>query len=527
MAIQGGGFLAPNPNEIDQLFRPINGLRPARPGGQFVQFGQQSPIPISSDPMPNNNPGAGISPQSPYVNESFVPDNSTFIPLPDPRFGTGGSRIGDPSVQPTLIQNQMFQPPMQQPVQNQMPVANSYLEQLQQSAGLLNGQIRNVVPQNRFVGNQFEMPFNFNNQSGFGSTYNPSNFNYTPQPFNQYGNVPVTGNIPSNVSTTTTMNDREGRSGERGSFGNQDNISTEFVGNRGYRIGGDGRVEELDPESLDYKFNKFAFDALNLAKINPLNPLGYIDNMSQRLDPDIMSQIQGFESNNPQSLTFGPGIAQAVQNVFGGTGDGPLGGLTENDIQNFTGAVPRGLLSRPVNINPETDLSLPTPTTVADLIEMTQGLNTGGGGGGREGGAGSSGSNRDGTSGCFVKGTMIQMADGTEKEITSINVGEEIKGGVVEAKTEFMPHRVYDYKGIKVSGSHLVMEDDEMVTIENSKHGVLTDIIEPVYVFETSGRRMWINNIEFGDYMTGSDKQWEPHVEAMRQTINREIRDGK
>ena len=24
------------------------------------------------DPIPNNNPGAGISPQSPYVNESFV-----------------------------------------------------------------------------------------------------------------------------------------------------------------------------------------------------------------------------------------------------------------------------------------------------------------------------------------------------------------------------------------------------------------------------------------------------------------------
>ena len=76
------------------------------------------------------------------------------------------------------------------------------------------------------------------------------------------------------------------------------------------------------------------------------------------------------------------GIAQAVQNVFGGTGDGPLGGLTENDIQNFTGAVPRGLLSRPVNMNmnPLESLSLDTtPTTVADLIGMTQGLNTGGG----------------------------------------------------------------------------------------------------------------------------------------------------
>ena len=79
----------------------------------------------------------------------------------------------------------MFRPPMQQPVQNQMPVAGSFLDQLQQSTQVLNNQIRNVVPQNRFVGNQFQMPFNFG--GGFG--YSPSNFTYTPGAFNQYGNM--------------------------------------------------------------------------------------------------------------------------------------------------------------------------------------------------------------------------------------------------------------------------------------------------------------------------------------------------
>ena len=100
----------------------------------------------------------------------------------------------------------------------------------------------------------------------------------------------------------------------------------------------------------------------------------------------------------------------------------------------------------------------------------------------RDSGGAGAGGGAEGSSGCFVKGTMIQMADGTEKEITSINVGEETKGGTVEAKTEFMPHRVYDYKGIKVSGSHLVMEDNEMVTIENSKHGVLLKTVSMVFL---------------------------------------------
>ena len=264
----------------------------------------------------------------------------------------------------------------------------TFLEQLQQSAGLLQNQVSNLqppsitdVPQNRFVGNQFQMPSNINQSTSFGFT--PSNFTYTPGAFNQYGNIPGFNLpfIPGMEKTTLPVQGREGREGERGAFGNQNNVSTEFVGNRGYRISPDGQVEQLDPESIDYQLNKLVFDALNIAKINPLNPLGYIDSMSQRLDPDVMRQIQAFESANPQSLTFGPGVAQSIQDVFG-TPEGPLGGLTQTDLQNFTGATPPGLLNRPVQLNIDPlDLSLPTTPTVASLIEATQNLQTGDGGG--------------------------------------------------------------------------------------------------------------------------------------------------
>lgn len=125
--------------------------------------------------------------------------------------------------------------------------------------------------------------------------------------------------------------------------------------------------------------------------------------------------------------------------------------------------------------------------------------------------------------GCFVKGTMIEMADGTEKEITTITVGEQTKGGVVEAKLEFMPTQIYNYKGVEVSGSHLVMENNQFVKVEDSKRSVLTDKIEPVYCFETSDNRIWVKGIEFGDYLTGSHDQWQPHIDAMLATVNKEL----
>jgi len=151
-----------------------------------------------------------------------------------------------------------------------------------------------------------------------------------------------------------------------------------------------------------------------------------------------------------------------------------------------------------------------------------------GGGPGPRGGTGSPGDgNAPGPGGCFVEGTAIQMADGTTKEITTIKVGEETKGGIVQAKMEFMPQNIYNYKDVLVSGSHWVVEDNQLIAVEDSKHGVLTDRIEPVYTFKTSNNRIWINDIEFGDFETGSDADWEPHFEMVRQKLNKELRDGK
>ena len=212
----------------------------------------------------------------------------------------------------------------------------------------------------------------------------------------------------------------------------------------------------------------------------------------------------------------------AANQYSGGTGSGDnkpsgTGTFSGGTVSGYTGGAQ----------SPHSSMSTATPSAVAAAQSYAANVaaaqaardrnqhnrERGGGGGAGKGGG----------KGCFVKGTMIEMADGTEKEITTITVGELTKGGVVEAKLEFMPTQIYNYKGVEVSGSHLVMENNQFIKVEDSKRSVLTDKLEPVYCFETSDNRIWVKGIEFGDYLTGSHEQWQPHIDAMLETVNLEL----
>jgi hypothetical protein len=113
--------------------------------------------------------------------------------------------------------------------------------------------------------------------------------------------------------------------------------------------------------------------------------------------------------------------------------------------------------------------------------------NKGGGGGG---------------GGCFLKGTLVTMSDGSKKEIQEIDLGDEVAiGGKVFATGKFLVNNLHDYKGIKVSGSHMVNENNKWVRVEDSEHGkLLGDEEHTVYVFGAENRRILINDILFTDY---------------------------
>ena len=114
-----------------------------------------------------------------------------------------------------------------------------------------------------------------------------------------------------------------------------------------------------------------------------------------------------------------------------------------------------------------------------------------------------------GNGGCFLKGTQVTMADGSTKAIEQVDLGDNVaKGGKVFATGKFLVDNLHDYKGIKVSGSHMVYEDNKWVRVKDSKHGKsLGDDEHVVYVFGSENRRILINDILFTDYFEVKEQE--------------------
>jgi hypothetical protein len=135
---------------------------------------------------------------------------------------------------------------------------------------------------------------------------------------------------------------------------------------------------------------------------------------------------------------------------------------------------------------------------------------------------------------CFDPNTLIQMADGSEKKIKEIQLGDQTKGGEVTGVFQFKASdEIHDYKGVTVAGSHYVKENGRFIMVQDSPISVKIDKIPVVYSLDTTGRRIFIKDIEFADYngdgiakgflanagvdLTGFDK------EVLRQVENRLI----
>ena len=111
--------------------------------------------------------------------------------------------------------------------------------------------------------------------------------------------------------------------------------------------------------------------------------------------------------------------------------------------------------------------------------------------------------------GCFLPNTKVTMLDGTTKNIIDINLNDNISiGGRVFAHAKFLITNLYDYKGVKVSGSHMVNEDNKWLRVEESKLSKsLGNKEHTVYTLGTDNRRILINNILFTDYFEVDEKE--------------------
>jgi len=111
--------------------------------------------------------------------------------------------------------------------------------------------------------------------------------------------------------------------------------------------------------------------------------------------------------------------------------------------------------------------------------------------------------------GCFLPDTEITMADGSKKKIIDIELKDNIKvGGNVFATAKFLVTNLYDYKGVKVSGSHMVNENNKWIRVEDSDIAKsLGNDEHVVYTLGTQNRRIVINDILFTDYFEIDEKE--------------------
>jgi len=141
------------------------------------------------------------------------------------------------------------------------------------------------------------------------------------------------------------------------------------------------------------------------------------------------------------------------------------------------------------------------PHTDTGWSGSSKGGNGGSKGGGSKGG-GSKGGGESGYGGfCFDPNTLVQMANGSEKKIKNIQLGDNTKGGEVTGVFQFKASdEIHNYKGVTVAGSHYVKEDGKFIMVQDSPLSVKIDKIPVVYSLDTTGRRIFIKDIEFADY---------------------------
>jgi hypothetical protein len=109
---------------------------------------------------------------------------------------------------------------------------------------------------------------------------------------------------------------------------------------------------------------------------------------------------------------------------------------------------------------------------------------------------------------CFAPDTRVECADGTTSPIHSIPVGTVLKGGsTVEATMVFQTpaHPFYSYKGVIVSGSHIVYEKGTPCFVQDSAAAVAAVAPPTYYCLSTSTRRIPVRSpagesLEFADW---------------------------
>ena len=386
----------------------------------------------------------------------------------------------------------------------------TFLEQLQQSAGLLSNDIASVgtynratqsdfvnnVPQNKFAGNRFLMPSLSLGSGQLSGTMGSGSGTYTPGAFQ--------ANYQSQTGTSATPNANPQAGGGGGGGGD---------GYYGFQ-GGDVDLSQFDPSALP----SLPFPSIFGIVTGLLN-----DIFSGDATQDEIDAFNAITAANPTASYSALTGLLSEGNFVNTTGLTPIG-LQGDVMTTPTGDVFIGNPLTGQGVNPNVsntttpqDVGALNPNVFGNVVTNAQGDTFYGGpqsnnqgnqqGGNNQPGAGSSpsgpsmGMGAGGPNYCFDPNTLIQMEDGSEKKIKEVQIGDKTLGGEVTGVVQFKPNdEIHNYKGVIVAGSHFVKEDGKFIPVADSPHSYKVDIIPVVYSLDTTDRRIWINDIEFADF---------------------------
>lgn len=106
---------------------------------------------------------------------------------------------------------------------------------------------------------------------------------------------------------------------------------------------------------------------------------------------------------------------------------------------------------------------------------------------------------------CFDGNTLIKIKNGTKKTIKNIKPGDILYNGskvIGCMKFTSKDSKVYNYKGVKVAGCHLVKENNRWIRVEDSRYKIPIEYTSNyIYCLSTSDSKIMIKNIEFADYL--------------------------
>lgn len=181
--------------------------------------------------------------------------------------------------------------------------------------------------------------------------------------------------------------------------------------------------------------------------------------------------------------TIGAGIGTAAGSIFGPAGSA-IGGLAGGQIGQLYGGLTASHFAGQMSQQAKNLIKKPGKTVANAPKNVAKTV-----------------SNAFKKAFCFSPGTLIEMPDGTMKQIENIILGETINGGKVYSIRMSMTDegQIYNYLGTHVTGTHAVKEDGVWVRVENSKFGIKTDLPGPVISLVTENHRIHSNGNEFAD----------------------------